>query len=65
MCYSAFVSAVQKEQSSTLGTPPRSEGEWDTDSCSLMETKLFLVHTGQSVAWSDMNRECTVSINVQ
>ncbi|XP_029293198.1 flocculation protein FLO11-like isoform X2 [Cottoperca gobio] len=37
------------ERSSTLGPAPRSEGEWDTDSCLSMETKPFLGRTGQAV----------------
>lgn len=48
MCYSAFVSAAQEVLSSTPGLPPGSEGDWDTDLCSLMETKLFPGHTGES-----------------
>lgn len=47
MCYSTFVSAAQEALSSTPGLPPGSEGDWDTDSCSLMETKLFQGHTGE------------------
>lgn len=47
VCYSTFVSAAQKDLGSTLGPPPGSGGDWDTDLCSLMETKLFPVHTGE------------------
>lgn len=46
MCYSTFVSAAQEALSSTPGLPPGSGGNWDTDLCSLMATKLFLAHTG-------------------
>lgn len=47
MCYRTFVSAAQEALSSTPGLPPGSGGDWDTDLCSLMETKLFLGHTGE------------------
>lgn len=47
MCYRTSGSAAQEAPSSTPGLPPGSEGDWDTDLCSLMETKLFLGHTGE------------------
>lgn len=47
MSYSTFVSAAQEALSSTPGLPSGSEGDWDTDLCSLMETKLFPAHTGE------------------